>query len=35
VWDNKQLHKLEWYVIGLIIFEIVISLYAMADKFLR
>ncbi len=35
VWDNKQLHKLEWYVIGLIIFEIVISLYEMADKFLR
>ena len=26
VWDNKQLHKLEWYVIGLIFFEIVISL---------
>jgi len=35
VWDNKQLHKLEWYVIGLIIFEIVISLFEMADKFLR
>lgn len=26
VWDNKQLHKLEWYVIGLIVFEIVLSL---------
>jgi uncharacterized Rmd1/YagE family protein len=26
VWDNKQLHKLEWYVIGLILFEIVLSL---------
>ncbi|MBI5626217.1 MAG: RMD1 family protein [Nitrosomonadales bacterium] len=35
VWDNKQLHKLEWYVIGLIVFEIVISLYELADKFLR
>lgn len=27
VWDNKQLHKLEWYVIGLILFEIMLSLY--------
>jgi uncharacterized Rmd1/YagE family protein len=27
VWDNKQLHKLEWYVIGLIVFEIFISLF--------
>ena len=27
VWDNKQLHKLEWYVIGLILFEIIISLH--------
>ena len=35
VWDNKQLHKLEWYVIGLILFEIVISLYELADKFLH
>ncbi len=35
VWDNKQLHKLEWYVIGLILFEIVISLYELGDKFLR
>ena len=35
VWDNKQLHKLEWYVIGLIIFEIAISLFELADKFLR
>ena len=35
VWDNKQLHKLEWYVIGLIIFEIVISLVELSDKFLR
>ncbi|MBS4097039.1 MAG: RMD1 family protein [Sulfuricella sp.] len=35
VWDNKQLHRLEWYVIGLILFEIVISLYELADKFLR
>jgi uncharacterized Rmd1/YagE family protein len=26
VWDNKQLHKLEWYVIGLILFEIMLSL---------
>jgi uncharacterized Rmd1/YagE family protein len=35
VWDNKQLHKLEWYVIGLIIFEIAISLFEVTDKFLR
>jgi uncharacterized Rmd1/YagE family protein len=35
VWDNKQLHKLEWYVIGLIVFEIVISLFEVGDKFLR
>jgi uncharacterized Rmd1/YagE family protein len=35
VWDNKQLHKLEWYVIALILFEIVLSLYEMADKFLH
>ncbi len=27
VWDNKQLHKLEWYVIGLIVFEIILSLH--------
>lgn len=34
VWDNKQLHKLEWYVIGLIIFEIVISLHERLGKYL-
>ncbi len=33
VWDNKQLHKLEWYVIGLILFEIVISLIERGEKF--
>jgi uncharacterized Rmd1/YagE family protein len=33
VWDNKQLHKLEWYVIGLIVFEIIISLFELSDKF--
>lgn len=27
VWDNKQLHKMEWYVVGLIALEIVISLF--------
>ncbi len=32
--DNRQLHKLEWYVIGLIFFEIVISLIELGDKFL-
>lgn len=32
--DNKQLHKLEWYVIGLILFEIVLSLYDRFGKFL-
>ncbi len=35
VWDNKQLHKLEWYVIGLILFEIVLSLYEMLNKFMQ
>ena len=35
VWDNKQLHKLEWYVIGLIVFEIFISLFELGGKFLR
>jgi uncharacterized Rmd1/YagE family protein len=35
VWDNKKLHKLEWYVIGLILFEIVISLFELGRKFLR
>ena len=35
VWDNKQFHKLEWYVIGLILFDIVISLFELSDKFLR
>ena len=35
VWDNKQLHKLEWYVIALILFEIVISLFELGDKFLH
>lgn len=35
VWDNKHLHKLEWYVIGLILFEIVISLIELGDKFLH
>lgn len=35
VWDNKQLHKLEWYVIGLIVFEIAISLFELGDKFFR
>ena len=35
VWDNKQLHKLEWYVIGLILFEIVISLIERGEKLLH
>jgi len=30
--DSKQLHKLEWYVIGLIIFEIVLSLFDLARR---
>ncbi len=34
VWDNKQLHKLEWYVIGLILFEIVISLFELTRQHL-
>jgi len=33
VWDNKQLHKLEWYVIVLILFEIVISLIERSELF--
>jgi uncharacterized Rmd1/YagE family protein len=32
--DNKQLHKLEWYVIGLIFFEIVLSLSELARQHL-
>ena len=32
VLDNKQLHKLEWYVIGLIFFEIVLSLLEVARR---
>ncbi|MDP2830326.1 MAG: RMD1 family protein [Sulfuricellaceae bacterium] len=35
VWDNKQLHKLEWYVIGLILFEVVITLFELGNKYLR
>ena len=35
VWDNKKLHKLEWYVIGLIVFEIFISLIELGGKFFR
>jgi required for meiotic nuclear division protein 1 len=35
VWDNRQLHKLEWYVIGLIVLEIFISLIELTDKFFR
>lgn len=34
VWDNKQLHKLEWYVIGLILFEIVLSLHERLGSYL-
>ncbi|HEX8988266.1 MAG TPA: RMD1 family protein [Rhodocyclaceae bacterium] len=34
VWDNKQLRKLEWYVIGLILFEIVLSLAELGGRFL-
>jgi len=30
IWDNKKLHRLERYVIGLIMFEIVINLMEMA-----
>jgi required for meiotic nuclear division protein 1 len=33
VWDNRQLHKLEWYVIGLILFEIVLSLHERFGKY--
>ncbi len=32
--DNKQLHKLEWYVIVLILFEIVLSLFELARRHL-
>jgi uncharacterized Rmd1/YagE family protein len=35
VWDNKQLLKLEWYVVGLIVFEIFISLFELGNRFLR
>ena len=30
--DNKQLHKLEWYVIGLIFFEIVLNLMELTRR---
>lgn len=33
VWDNKQLHRLEWYVIGLILFEIILSLHERLGKY--
>jgi uncharacterized Rmd1/YagE family protein len=33
VWDNKQLHKLEWYVIALILFEIILGLHDRLGKF--
>jgi uncharacterized Rmd1/YagE family protein len=33
VWDNKKLHKLEWYVIALILFEIILSLHDRISKF--
>jgi uncharacterized Rmd1/YagE family protein len=32
IWDSKQLRKLEWYVVGLILFEIVLSLVDLASK---
>jgi uncharacterized Rmd1/YagE family protein len=32
VWDSRQLRKLEWYVIGLILFEIVLSLFELISK---
>ncbi|HEX8961694.1 MAG TPA: RMD1 family protein [Rhodocyclaceae bacterium] len=32
VWDNRQLRKLEWYVIALILFEIVLSLFELAGR---
>jgi uncharacterized Rmd1/YagE family protein len=35
VWDNKKLHKLEWYVIGLIFFEIILSLYELSRTLLH
>lgn len=35
VWDNRQLHKLEWYVIGLILFEIVLSLYESVGRLFK
>jgi uncharacterized Rmd1/YagE family protein len=35
VWDNKKLHRLEWYVIGLIVFEILISLFELSGGLFR
>jgi len=35
VWDKKQLHKMEWYVIGLIALEIAISLFELGDRLYR
>jgi uncharacterized Rmd1/YagE family protein len=35
IWDQKQLHKMEWYVIGLIAMEIAISLFELWDRLYR
>lgn len=32
VWDQKQLHKMEWYVIGLIALELAISVFELWDR---
>lgn len=35
VWNDNKLHRLEWYVIGLIMFEIIISLFEIIGRFLH
>lgn len=35
IWDQKQLHRMEWYVIGLIALEIVISLFELVERLNR
>lgn len=32
IWDNKKLHRLEWYVIFLILFEILLSLFELTRR---
>lgn len=35
IWDNKKLHRLEWYVICLILFEIILTMADLPGKLLH